>query len=893
MDLSKVTSTLDNTAQIDSTIKTEGHINSQLNTGDKISSEIQNFRTVEIRYLGGETDNIIVTIDNEKRTINASLKDIQFDSAEMFPEIGSDKLIYIDKSTDGIYVWKDGKYVMVGKDYSVQISEIDKQIEEIAESVDQVRKSQASDSLAIVELQSNMLTVNADISGLKTKVEDNTELLDQVNKGHTADAIAIVGLQGDMLTVKTDINTLKTDVATNTELLNQVNKAQSADSIAIVGLQSDVITLKADVAKIDLTEFYKKSETYNKDEVNALVNSITSFNAQIVTQLPTTGISTTTIYLIAKKDVQSNDYYDEYLYINNKWELIGTTKVDLTDYYKKTEIDAKVSTLDTKINALDMANESINEELSSQSTKINNAGVKISDLEADVQGLKEDIAESSGTKVKVGGVAVAEFDADTKVDKTTKINGRPLTQNVVLTAEDVGAFSDIPDYVVIDTIDDNSSFKAGSATSATNGGIAIGNGATSNYGASVGIGSSSVRGGAVGQSTITQAGGAMGYTSASANGGAIGNSAVAGDGGAVGQYAKAGKGFSGGDTAQVALDSGVLIDAIQLGTGTNTTPKSLQIYDDNIYNANTHTLDAQVVKQNGQALALESQLASLATQVATDYYNKTDADGKFATKTSVETKAETGKIEFTNLKTFISTGVYTVDLSTCSGLPDMDEEELGNALAMLVVAPAGRILITSNGAEATNHFYYMAYNTGDELFNDWTKIDADTSMFVRNDAERIVIGSGTSIADDIDRGVAIGFDTDNTLENGVSVGVNIKNNSWKGVAIGSNLQTSGNNSIVIGNHITNTDKANIAIGGSVNVSGEGHVAIGLNSKVSGELCGVAVGNGSVVGANYAIQLGVGTNNTANTLQIGGDNIYNHETHTLSVQEGHFTKIYLE
>ena len=212
---------------------------------------------------------------------------------------------------------------------------------------------------------------------------------------------------------------------------------------------------------------------------------------------------------------------------------------------------------------------------------------------------KEDIGESSGTTVKVGGVAVAEFDADTKVD---------------------------------DTIDTNGSFKAGNAKSATNGGIALGNGARSNYGASVGIGSVSVRGGAVGQSTITQAGGAMGYTASSANGGAIGNSSMASDGGAVGQYASAGKGFSGGDTAQVELDSdGLLIDAIQLGTGMNSIPKSLQIYDDNIYNADTHTLDAQVVKQNGQALALDSQLVSLATQVATNYYNKTAADGKFAT----------------------------------------------------------------------------------------------------------------------------------------------------------------------------------------------------------------------------------------------------------------------
>ncbi len=84
----------------------------------------------------------------------------------------------------------------------------------------------------------------------------------------------------------------------------------------------------------NLTNYYKKSETYNKTEVNRLIDNITTLNILIVESLPTEGISTTTIYLI-KRDEEgliNSDSYDEYIYVNNKWELIGTTAIDLSDY---------------------------------------------------------------------------------------------------------------------------------------------------------------------------------------------------------------------------------------------------------------------------------------------------------------------------------------------------------------------------------------------------------------------------------------------------------------------------------------------------------------------------------------------------------------------------------
>ena len=82
--------------------------------------------------------------------------------------------------------------------------------------------------------------------------------------------------------------------------------------------------------------------------VNDLINSLTTLDIKVVTSLPTSDISTTTIYLIPVSADDTN-IYEEYIYVNEKWELIGTTKVDLSDYAKKTYVDESISNAITKV----------------------------------------------------------------------------------------------------------------------------------------------------------------------------------------------------------------------------------------------------------------------------------------------------------------------------------------------------------------------------------------------------------------------------------------------------------------------------------------------------------------------------------------------------------------
>ena len=66
--------------------------------------------------------------------------------------------------------------------------------------------------------------------------------------------------------------------------------------------------------------------------------------AMVVTQLPTTDIKTNKIYLV-KDSTTEGDLYQEYLYIDGKWEKVGTHKyeVDLTDYVRKEDAVTEVA----------------------------------------------------------------------------------------------------------------------------------------------------------------------------------------------------------------------------------------------------------------------------------------------------------------------------------------------------------------------------------------------------------------------------------------------------------------------------------------------------------------------------------------------------------------------
>ena len=78
-------------------------------------------------------------------------------------------------------------------------------------------------------------------------------------------------------------------------------------------------------------------------DVTALQQAVAgALHREIVESLPTTDIDPNTIYMILSGTSATENVYNEFMYVNNSWELIGTSATDLTNYYTKSEVDGKL-----------------------------------------------------------------------------------------------------------------------------------------------------------------------------------------------------------------------------------------------------------------------------------------------------------------------------------------------------------------------------------------------------------------------------------------------------------------------------------------------------------------------------------------------------------------------
>lgn len=100
-------------------------------------------------------------------------------------------------------------------------------------------------------------------------------------------------------------------------------------------IANGVITLGAN-SITPLTSHQSLSNYYTKGEVNSQISSIPKFAIAVVTDLPAANISDTTIYL-KKTGTDTQNLYTEYIYVDGKWEQLGTQKLDLSGYLTKTD----------------------------------------------------------------------------------------------------------------------------------------------------------------------------------------------------------------------------------------------------------------------------------------------------------------------------------------------------------------------------------------------------------------------------------------------------------------------------------------------------------------------------------------------------------------------------
>lgn len=140
---------------------------------------------------------------------------------------------------------------------------------------------------------------------------------------------------------------------TNTLLDNKADKSSIPTKLSQLDNDTGFVTNAVD----NLTNYYLKSETYTKTEVNDLIGQIKTISIQVVDTLPTTGESNI-IYLVPKEG-SKDDVYNEYIWVNNAWELIGSTQIDLTGYATEDWVNTQIANFLTESQITQLINNSL------------------------------------------------------------------------------------------------------------------------------------------------------------------------------------------------------------------------------------------------------------------------------------------------------------------------------------------------------------------------------------------------------------------------------------------------------------------------------------------------------------------------------------------------------
>lgn len=85
------------------------------------------------------------------------------------------------------------------------------------------------------------------------------------------------------------------------------------------------------------------NKKYVDDSIINTLSNFASFSYSIVSALPAVG-STNVIYFVPTDDPEYNNAYDEYVYIDGAYEKIASTKVNMSEYALKTDVNTAINT---------------------------------------------------------------------------------------------------------------------------------------------------------------------------------------------------------------------------------------------------------------------------------------------------------------------------------------------------------------------------------------------------------------------------------------------------------------------------------------------------------------------------------------------------------------------
>lgn len=196
---------------------------------------------------------------------------------------------------DAYLIAQENGYTGTKEEYAKVLTDIPKIINSIEEKPTEGSKNLITSGGVWQAIDDVHTTIDNQINIISDKVDINTENISNIEQ---------------------DITNIRT-----TEILDQI-KSSIVDNLE---------SLAAD-----------KSLSANQGRIlKEMIANLANLQIEIVDQLPSVG-ETNIIYLV-KKSGSAPDIHDEYVFVDGKWEKIGNTEIDLSNYYTRAEVDDKLT----------------------------------------------------------------------------------------------------------------------------------------------------------------------------------------------------------------------------------------------------------------------------------------------------------------------------------------------------------------------------------------------------------------------------------------------------------------------------------------------------------------------------------------------------------------------
>lgn len=201
-----------------------------------------------------------------------------------------------------------------------------------------IQQKQATGEPLTLHPETDAAIVKVAATGIQaTDVKSALEELNNNIAGITGGGV-VTGVKGEAETAYRlgQVNITKANIGLgNVDNTSDENKPVSAATQTALDLKADLTAIADFITKSvnDLTYYYTKTDIDGKiTTINNNISAIPKFAIEVVENLPTADISSTTIYIKKTSSTETGNLYTEYIYVNNVWEELGTQTLDLSGY---------------------------------------------------------------------------------------------------------------------------------------------------------------------------------------------------------------------------------------------------------------------------------------------------------------------------------------------------------------------------------------------------------------------------------------------------------------------------------------------------------------------------------------------------------------------------------